>query len=244
MASDEYAHRCFDFVHRMQNATDVDEICTAINKELAWFGLSAFTSLSEVAPGRSMADCLLANTRPEEYSLRYVAKNYIEIDPIVTELRRTVRTFSWSDVQSNRPLSKAERWIVAEGSEFGLRDGLTIPIPSASGLLDVFSPCGLEPNLSERARQALDMICTFGHKALKLAVIEKMRNRPHQPLTAREREIMKWVAVGKTDDEIGMILSVSADTVHSHLKNAMRKLDAGRRTYAVVQAIRLGEIAL
>jgi LuxR family transcriptional regulator, quorum-sensing system regulator BjaR1 len=111
-------------------------------------------------------------------------------------------------------------------------------------MLDVFSPCGLQPDLSERARQALDVICTFAHKALQLAVMRKARTEPRHPLTPREREILKWVAVGKTDDEIGTILTLSADTVHSHLKNSMRKLDAGRRTYAVVQALRFGEIAL
>lgn len=228
----------------MQKAADFDEICAEISKELEWFGLTAYTSLANVAPGKTMADCLVANTRPEEFSLHYVAKNYIEIDPLVVELRRTVRLFAWTDVYNNRPLSKNEHYIIEEGREFGLHDGLIIPIPTAGGLLDVFSPCGLQPDLSDRARQALDVICTFAHNALQLAVIRKARHAPRHPLTPREREILKWVAVGKTDDEIGMILTLSAGTVHSHLKNAMRKLDTGRRTYAVVQAIRFGEIAL
>ena len=74
----------------MQNATGFDEICAEISKELEWFGLTAFTSLANVGPGNSMVDCLLANTRPEEFSLHYVAKNYIEIDPLVAELRRQI----------------------------------------------------------------------------------------------------------------------------------------------------------
>jgi DNA-binding CsgD family transcriptional regulator len=63
-------------------------------------------------------------------------------------------------------------------------------------------------------------------------------------LTPREREIMQWVASGKTDDEIGDILSIGATTVTSHVENAKQKLDAFRRTYAVVQALRFGEITL
>ncbi len=66
----------------------------------------------------------------------------------------------------------------------------------------------------------------------------------HTPLTAREREIMQWVAVGKTDDEIGEILSLTTRTVTFHVENAKQKLDTFRRTYAVVQAIRSGEIIL
>jgi LuxR family quorum sensing-dependent transcriptional regulator len=66
----------------------------------------------------------------------------------------------------------------------------------------------------------------------------------HTPLTPREREIMQWVASGKTDDEIAEILSIGTTTVTSHVENAKQKLDTFRRTYAVVQAIRLGEISL
>jgi LuxR family quorum sensing-dependent transcriptional regulator len=55
---------------------------------------------------------------------------------------------------------------------------------------------------------------------------------------------MQWVAVGKTDEEIGQILNLGTSTVASHIENAKRKLDTFRRTHAVAQAIRLGEICL
>ena len=53
------------------------------------------------------------------------------------------------------------------------------------------------------------------------------------PLTPREREIMQWVAVGKTDEEIADILSIGTTTVTSHVENAKQKLDdAFRRAEA------------
>jgi LuxR family quorum sensing-dependent transcriptional regulator len=55
---------------------------------------------------------------------------------------------------------------------------------------------------------------------------------------------MQWVAAGKSDDEIAEILNLSTPTVTWHVENAKKKLDAFRRTYAVVRAIRLGEISL
>ena len=66
----------------------------------------------------------------------------------------------------------------------------------------------------------------------------------HTPLTPREREIMQWVAAGKTDDEIGEILTLGTSTVASHIENAKRKLDTFRRTHVVAEAVRLGEISL
>lgn len=55
---------------------------------------------------------------------------------------------------------------------------------------------------------------------------------------------MRWVAAGKTDDEIGEILTIGRETVTTHVENAKVKLNATRRTYAVVQALRFGEIHL
>jgi LuxR family transcriptional regulator, quorum-sensing system regulator BjaR1 len=80
---------------------------------------------------------------------------------------------------------------------------------------------------------------------LMRALVERQREETaHTPLTPREREILQWVAAGKTDEEIADILSIGTTTVTSHVANAKQKLDAFRRTYAVVQAIRLGEISL
>ncbi len=63
-------------------------------------------------------------------------------------------------------------------------------------------------------------------------------------LTEREREVLKWVARGKTDWEIGEILHISEATSFAHVRNSCRKLDALTRPQAVVKAITFGEISL
>jgi LuxR family quorum sensing-dependent transcriptional regulator len=242
---DEYGKRTLDFVQRLQKLTRYEDICRHVVTELEWFGFTHVSSISLPGPGREATECILMNTRPREYIERYIEKNYVVRDPVVTELRRTVNPYSWSDVRARRDLSKSEKAILDEGREFAARDGLTIPIVSLSGSMSLFCPCGLEPNLSERARAALEIIGIYADQALKRAILQGHREEPaHTPLTPREREIMQWVATGKTDDEIGDILSIGATTVTSHVENAKQKLDAFRRTYAVVQALRFGEITL
>ncbi len=242
---DAYSKRTLDFVQRLQQLADYDEICQLIVKELKWFGLTHVSSISLPGPGRDADECILMNTRPKEFVARYIEKNYVIRDPVITELRRTVNPFSWGDVRTRRGLSKAEKAIMDEGREFGARDGLTIPIVTLSGAMSLFCPCGLEPDLSDRARAALEIVAIYSDQALKRAVLRSQRDAPaHTPLTPREREIMQWVAAGKTDEEIGDILSIGSTTVTSHVENAKHKLDAFRRTYAVVQALRFGEISL
>ena len=62
--------------------------------------------------------------------------------------------------------------------------------------------------------------------------------RPPQPgktfeLSARELEILEWVRMGKTNDEIGSILNISAFTVKNHLQRIYRKMDVLNRAQAI-----------
>lgn len=243
--SDEYGTRALDFVERLQKLTDFDEICQVIVAEFEWFGFEYVTSWAIPGPGAQAKDRVILNTRPQAYIDMYNEKKYFLHDPVVTELRRNVNPFSWSDVRSGRELNKSEVRIIDEGREFGAHDGFIIPIVSRAGEVALFSPCGREPNLIPRARAALEIIGVFSHHALRRALAQHIRDETaHTPLTPREREIMQWVAAGKSDDEIADILSIGRTTVTAHVENAKRKLDAFRRTQAVAQAIRFGEVAL
>jgi DNA-binding CsgD family transcriptional regulator len=52
-------------------------------------------------------------------------------------------------------------------------------------------------------------------------------------LSERELEIIYWVRVGKTNQEIGEILFISQNTVKSHLKRIFAKLNVTTRAQAV-----------
>lgn len=243
--NDKYGKRTLDFVEKLQQLSSYDEICDHILKEMEWYGFTCLTSFALPSPGSEVKDGILFNNRPADYTLRYYEKNYIIHDPAVKELRRNLNPYSWGDIRNRRPLKKLERSILDESTEYSWRDGFIIPIVSRTGQVALFCPCGPEPDLSPRARAALEIIGIYSHCALQRALRHKERGAPnHVPLTDREREIMRWVAVGKSDDEIGKILCLGSTTVTSHVENAKKKLNTFRRTYAVVQAIRLGEIFL
>jgi DNA-binding NarL/FixJ family response regulator len=59
-------------------------------------------------------------------------------------------------------------------------------------------------------------------------------------LTEREREVVAWVATGRSNDEIARALLVSPETVRTHVGRAMLKLHARDRAQLVVFAIRSG----
>jgi len=57
-------------------------------------------------------------------------------------------------------------------------------------------------------------------------------------LTKREREVLRLLADGMRNEQVGKTLSISPLTVRTHVKNAMDKLEADTRTQAVASALR------
>lgn len=60
------------------------------------------------------------------------------------------------------------------------------------------------------------------------------------PLTNREVQVLRHVATGLSNKEIGMALGISVETVKEHVQNILRKLEMGDRTQAAVWAVRKG----
>ena len=56
-------------------------------------------------------------------------------------------------------------------------------------------------------------------------------------LTKRERDIIKYIAGGNTNRQIGKLLSISHHTVHTHRKNAMRKLGVNSSAELTLYAV-------
>ncbi|MDQ3715213.1 MAG: helix-turn-helix transcriptional regulator, partial [Actinomycetota bacterium] len=77
----------------------------------------------------------------------------------------------------------------------------------------------------------------------EFATRQPNRTAPHprlDSLTVREREIVGWVATGRSNDEIAAELVVSPATVRTHVGRAMSKLGARDRAQLVVFAYQSG----
>jgi DNA-binding NarL/FixJ family response regulator len=70
----------------------------------------------------------------------------------------------------------------------------------------------------------------------------ELRMAPEEPLTVREREIIKLIAEGKSSKEIGALLFISSRTVQHHRANIMRKLNVKKTADLVKYAIQKGYV--
>jgi DNA-binding NarL/FixJ family response regulator len=60
------------------------------------------------------------------------------------------------------------------------------------------------------------------------------------PLTQRETQVLRHVALGLSNKEIGRSLEISVETVKEHVQNILRKISVSDRTQAAVWAVRKG----
>jgi DNA-binding CsgD family transcriptional regulator len=91
-------------------------------------------------------------------------------------------------------------------------------------------------DFSDRERMLLDLV-REPLAALYRHALVRQRNIGALPVTPREREVLEWLAGGKTDREIGEILGMSPRTVQKHLQHIYEKLGVETRTAAVMRAL-------
>ena len=79
------------------------------------------------------------------------------------------------------------------------------------------------------------------------SVIMQELTRVGQPgveLTEREQEVLRQLALGRTNHEIAEALTVSDETVKTHVGNILTKLQLAHRTQAVIYALKKGLLSL
>ena len=105
--------------------------------------------------------------------------------------------------------------------------------------------------LPRALRGALDGEAVISRQ-LGMRLLEHLRNAPEggigmrpikSPLTGREWEVIDLLDQGMTTDQIAETLVLSSETVRSHVKNILRKLDARSRADAVAIAQRMRRAA-
>ena len=84
-----------------------------------------------------------------------------------------------------------------------------------------------------------------GKKHIHGSVAEKLaEHMGSEKLSERELQVLKEMAAGKRNKEIGAELSIAEDTVKMHVKNILEKLQVNDRTEAVTVALRRGILHL
>jgi DNA-binding NarL/FixJ family response regulator len=84
-----------------------------------------------------------------------------------------------------------------------------------------------------------------GEVYLPPKIAEKLVDRMQKPqLSPRELEVLRVVAAGKSNKEIGALLFISEGTVKTHVESLLDKLGTATRTSAIKAAVRRGLVQM
>jgi len=205
-----------------------------------------------------MGDCTKINsddltvvmTAPTNWATRYSTKNYFVIDPIFQEDAPYFRNDASGIVRNLADDAKdcpAVMELVQDAEKHGIGNlFIAVSARNQKGVTGctLFSFEVTDEDHEQflaRMRPRLLSLSGIIHSALCGC---KDANTVTGLLTPREIDCLRWAASGKTDGEIGEILSIARWTVVTYLQNAKIKLNCSNRTSAVATALSLGIIEM
>ena len=178
---------------------------------------------------------------PTAWREHYKQQALHRIDPTLQSASRSIAPVDWRRLEHDENF----RTVFRGAHDFGITErGLTIPVRGPYGdvgMLSVTRDCGPAEwdKLVDKVIGDLQSAAVHLHDTvMRSDVLNQSLRFP--ALSTREREILQWIAGGKSQQDVADILSISQRTVEVHLRSAREKLYALTTPQAVGRAIGLG----
>jgi len=233
--------KALDFIDALDRTTSAEEVIGAMGCLLAGYGFERILIRNGLAE-RLFENSVLVTNWPSEFMELFIRKQYIDHAPVARRCRRSPWPFEWRTSDFDHDPDPRVVEVMRRAADFRISHGFAIPIHGPKGLEASVGLSGAAVELTPQTRPVIHLIALYAfERARSLA-------RPllvaKQPLTAREREVLAWAAVGKSAWETAEILHITKRTVDEHTQTAFRKLGAVNRTHAVAIALREGIISI
>lgn len=224
------------FIETIERLPSVDSVLDQIGRTFAGYGFDYFCLCGFPRPQQKFEQVTLAIRVPAEWLQLYHAENYAQVDPTMRHCTRTTQPFEWKDAPYDASREPRAAEMIQRATDFGLSEGIWVPIPSLSGCLGGVWMGGAKPDLSIQTKPLLHLMALYAFDRIRRLRSPNLTPRP--AVTPREREVLAWAAQGKSAWEMGQILMIAERTVNEHLQTAFQKLGAVNRTHAVAIALR------
>jgi len=230
-----------DIIERLwhcESLQAVFDITDAYGKSLG-YQITTIVSCGRMMVGAGETPPFLTNVDPE-WLERYVEKDYFSKDPVVQRAARSCCPFTYTDAYSDA--SAEVKKFKMEAAAYGIIFGWAVPVHRDAKAPGVVSFCG--PNtvtLDAAAQLRVSMVGMIAYQRAS-EFFADMIPQLAITLSDRERAVLMLVARGKTNWEVGAVLSISEYSVRDYLKALSVKLETSNRTHTVARAMQLGLI--
>ncbi|AEQ52861.1 putative N-acyl homoserine lactone transcriptional regulator, LuxR-like protein [Pelagibacterium halotolerans B2] len=144
--------------------------------------------------------------------------------------------FSWSEAFDRFGTCPGGREIIEDAARFGLVDGVGFPLLStgsrrAAASLASDKPLDMEVVTAAVLQGILPVV--FQH----LRALNGVSSSPNPRLSKREKQVLAWLAAGKSAWEVAQILTISEPTVRFHVQAIKKKFKTSTLAHSVAAAI-------
>jgi LuxR family quorum sensing-dependent transcriptional regulator len=230
-----------DFLDGLATVTSGPSLVATMKRTLNGLGIKYFSLNFLPKPNQRFKEVMLVNHLPSGWLDLYDQQGFAHHDPSLRQCHSVVHPFRYQDAPFDPTLETKMLKVVQRAADFSINNGLVVPIPDPYGTIGGVWMGGGDAQLESRSIRLLHLLALYSFDHAQRIVGSA---KPEVNLTAREKEILKWIACGKCADEIGEILRISKRTVEWHVGEAMQKLSAKTRTQAVIIAHRARLIEL
>jgi DNA-binding CsgD family transcriptional regulator len=189
-------------------------------------------------------ETFVVSNYPREWQALYVEKNYLRVDPVVTNAKHGPPLFAWSGEDAGRIGRRAVNQFFSDAARFGISSGLSVSVPVGFRDRMVFTLAGEQARV--HVEGGIDPVTAavavaFVHSRLSGARSDTSLASEIK-LSPREAECLRWFAEGVSMPDIAVMLNLSERTVRSYIDVATRKVGAANNRQAGTMAARMGLI--
>lgn len=230
------------FIETSNKCRSQGELSAVFGEHLARLGIDMFV-FSHVRHQNDIAGHCRLSTYPDDWMSHYFRHNRVAVDPVYRIGWEKSGVFDWASMARTRALSRDETRLMEEAGDAGLKSGAAASIHLGHGNLIGFG-------FASRCRQSFgrDHLSTLyamaGQFQLIYTALVPNAERPEVKLSARQKEVLRWIATGKRRADIADVMGISEDTVDDHLRQIFRKLRCNDRVVAVLRAVQSGAISI
>lgn len=234
------------FITDTNSAASEEQIIECFKNALRHIGFDKFRYgfITEHHTINKPIDHAIAYNFPEDWMKYYIEKGYFDIDPVKKMIPMMRAPFDWDHINMHQKLSKKEQEFMNLAKDAGLVKGVGLSVHTAYGEVAGFGFASGDKNLviTNEILGILHMLSMQFHNAYM--ELHKIPNPSHNRiiLTAREKDVLTWLAMGKSVGVIAQILGISENSVGYYMKNCYKKLEANTKIMAVTKALYLGLI--
>lgn len=173
----------------------------------------------------------------------YVSADFQRLDIVPRAVIARGEPMLWSAIWECTETTPEEREFYAMMVEAGLQDGVALPLygPNLRNACVGLGHMSGKVDLSRSSIALLHFAAQAAH--LRICAMFTDELSVDRQLSSREKEILDWVARGKSNSVIAEILEISPGTVDTYMRRIYEKLDVSDRTSAAVKGVGMGLIA-